>query len=65
MPILRCTYGQLLRLSGTKAVTARSDRFQAQNCAAFGTWEPLRKDHCLLLDGIAWNIRNVLSKRRE
>jgi hypothetical protein len=65
MPILRCTYGQLLRLSGTNAATARSDRFQAQNCAAFGTWEPLRKDHCLVLDAVAWSVRNILSDKKR
>jgi hypothetical protein len=48
-------------VTGINHGTLRADRARGHACAAFGVAEPLLPDRCLLLDGLAWLIRDDLT----
>jgi hypothetical protein len=60
--ILTATVGQLERLTGIKPVNRRIDRSRGHAVAAFGVRQPLLDTRCLLLDGVAWLVRDELAK---
>jgi hypothetical protein len=61
MPILTCTLGQLLAMTGINDATLRSDRLRNYSVAAFGAARPVVDARCLLADGMAMRIHNDLS----
>ena len=62
MPILHVSIGELLQITGTVPATLRSDRIRKHACAAFGTEHPVLESRVLLADGIAWGVRDELSR---
>jgi hypothetical protein len=63
MGILTARLGELLTIAGLNAATLRSDRLRGIAVAAFGSERPVLEERCLLLDGVAWLIRDDLNER--
>jgi hypothetical protein len=63
MPILTARLGELLTITGVNAATMRSDTRRGYGVAAFGTDRPTTPGRYLLIDGVAWRIRDELDRR--
>jgi hypothetical protein len=62
MPILSATFRQLITLTGENPSTFRSDRLRGNDVAAFGGKRSvLGPSKYLVVDGLAWKIRDALS----
>jgi hypothetical protein len=59
--ILTARLPQLLVLTGVNAASLRTDRLRKLSVAAFGAAEPILLDRYLLVDGVAWRVRDELA----
>ena len=62
MPILTASVAELCVVTGTVPATLRSDRLRGQAVAAFGAEHPVLDARALLLDGVAWGVRDELNR---
>ncbi len=63
MPILTARTAEVLTMAGINPASHRSDQARGFGVAAFGAERPVAADRCLLIDGVAWLIRNELDDR--
>jgi hypothetical protein len=62
MTLLTCNFRVLRILTGLSHSTVRSDRQRQCDVYAFGLREPLVENRFLLLDGVAWLLRDQLMR---